>query len=250
MNQDDELATRFDEFRDQAMAATVPAGSQDVRQRARRRRRAQTLAVSSVTLGVLVVAGGTWLGLHRVSPGQQVAAPAGTPTSASSTVASPGSSAAPSGAPSGAPAGGGSGPHCRTGDLTASLQASNGGGAAGSVYLDLGLTNKSSQSCPVYGFPGMTLVDASGKWLPTTVERDPVQPTKVLLAPGQTAWAIVRYTHIPTDGESYPCQPAAVGLAVTPPDETTQLTVHAKLDDVCQKGQLDTSPFTAKRGTS
>ncbi|MGC9666713.1 hypothetical protein ACNTMW_09170 [Planosporangium sp. 12N6] len=44
-------------------------------------------------------------------------------------------------------------------------------------------------------------------------------------------------------------QPAgAVGLVVTPPDETTQLTVEAAVDDVCQHGWMSTSPMAAERG--
>jgi hypothetical protein len=138
-------------------------------------------------------------------------------------------------------------PRCHTGDLDAGLQPSAGGGAAGSVYLDLGLTNRAAHPCALYGFPGMTLIDSAGRWLPTTVSRESTRPTLVPLAPGRTAWALVHYTHVPADDETVPCQPSAVGLAVTPPDETTQLTVNAKLDDVCQHGWLSTSAVAAQR---
>jgi hypothetical protein len=255
MNQDDELTPRFNDFRTRATASTVPAGSEAVRERVRRRRRAQTLAAGAATVAVLAV-GGTWLGLHLGgSSGRPAAYPsasvdAPTPTPAPSGSVAPGARPAP-GTSAGSPPGEGAPAaalaRCHTGDLDARLEASAGGGAAGSVYLDLGLTNHSSHPCGVYGFPGMALVDAAGRWLPTTLRRDSSQVTLVTLARGQTAWAVVHYTHVPADDEKMPCQPAAVGLAVTPPDETTQLSVHLKLDDVCQHGQLATSAMTARR---
>nr|WP_240948141.1 DUF4232 domain-containing protein [Planosporangium mesophilum] len=131
--------------------------------------------------------------------------------------------------------------------MAGQLDESAGGVAAGSVYLDLGLTNRASHPCRIYGFPGMALVDSSGKWLPTKVSRDQAEPTLITLAPGQTAWATIHYAHVPADDEAFPCQPAAVGLVVTPPDETTQLTVKASVDDVCQHGQIATSPMRTER---
>jgi hypothetical protein len=262
MNEDDESALRFDEFGTQAMASAAPAGPAAVGEAERRRRRVRAVVAGAVTVGVLA-AGGIWLGLRLGRPsgpptahataGPSTPAPSGTvadPAAGPVAAGSQGASAA-SPAGGGVPVGGGTAaalPRCHTGDLDAGLQPSAGGGAAGSVYLDLGLTNHSSHPCEVYGFPGMTLADSTGRWLPTTLRRDPAQPTFVTLAPGQTAWALVHYTHLPADGESMPCQPAAAGLVVTPPDETAQLTIGMRLDDVCQHGQLATSPMAAQRG--
>jgi hypothetical protein len=240
------VADDFDEFDTRAMASVVPAGPESVRETVRRRRRVLGLAAGAVTVAVLAL-GGTWLGLHLDrSSGRPAAYPSASVDAGTS------APAAGSSPVEGAPAGGGSAavapPRCHTGDLDARLQGAAGGGAAGSVYLDLGLTNHSSHRCRVYGFPGMALIDSAGRWLPTTLRRDPTPATLVTLTPGQTAWAVVHYTHLPADDETMPCQPAAVGLVVTPPDETTQLTVNSKLEDVCQHGQLATSAMTAQRG--
>lgn len=219
---------------------------------ARRGRRTGVLAGVAVVV-VLLAAAGIWFALRGSGQHGSPAADGGTGNAAPAPSGSggPGSVTAPDpGSPSaGAPVGSAAAlPRCHTTDLDATLEPSPGGGAAGSVYLDLGLTNRSSHPCAVYGYPGMTLVDSTGRWLPTTLRRDPGQPALVPLQPGKTAWAVVRYTHMPADGEPTPCQPAAAGVAVTPPDETSQLTVDRKLDDVCQHGQMSVSPLSATRG--
>jgi hypothetical protein len=249
MSQDDELTRGFPESGGDIVTGNAPAGTPTVR----RRRPGPALVAGAAAVAVLAL-GGTWLGLHR--DGWSAAGTAG----ASSGPAVPGGVATPTmgpsesaaGPPSGVGVAGGGGsaaalPRCHTGDLGASLQGAAGGGAAGSVYLDLGLTNRSAHPCGLYGFPGMTLIDSAGQWLPTRVGRDSTRPALVTLPPGGTGWALVRYTHVPADDESVPCLPSAAGLAVTPPDETTQLTVNAKLEDVCQHGQLSTSVMAAQR---
>ncbi|NJC70224.1 DUF4232 domain-containing protein [Planosporangium thailandense] len=220
-----------------------------------RGRRTGVLAVTAVVVVVLVAAG-IWLALRGGGrPGSPADGGTGqanaAPVASASGAGAPGGTTEPGAGTSTAADGGSTAalPRCHTADLDAHLEPSAGGGAAGSIYVDLGLTNHAAHPCAVYGYPGMTLVDSAHKWLPTTLRRDPGEPTRVTLQPGQTAWAVVHYTHIPADDEGSPCAPAAAGLAVTPPDETTQLTVDSKLDDVCQHGQMSTSPLTATRGT-
>jgi hypothetical protein len=259
VNQDDELTPRFNDFGNRAMESIVPAGPEAVRAAARRRR-ARAVAASALAIAVIAV-GGAWLG-SRIgrSAGPPAASVSADAAPVTASPADPGAGTAPSrgAAPSagastveGVPVDGNSAaaalPRCHTGDLDARFAEAAGGAAAGSVYLDLGLTNHSSHPCRIYGFPGMSLIDAAGRWLPTTLSRDPVQPALVTLAPGQTAWAMVHYAHVPADDETFPCQPAAAGLVVTPPDETTQLTIDVKLTDVCQHGRMGTAPMAAQR---
>lgn len=262
MNQDDELTRRFHEVGQEAMASAAPAGAEAVRETVRHRRRVRAAAAGVFTVALLAV-GGTWLGVRLAgSAGPPAPVGAGNTASNPSTVAAPApaeavpdTQAAPGGpdTPAGTgtvkteAAGPAQPPRCHTGDLAGQIDQSAGGMAAGSVYLDLGLTNRSSHPCRIYGFPGMALVDSSGKWLPTKVRRDQAESRLITLAPGQTAWATIHYAHVPADDEGFPCQPAAVGLVVTPPDETSQLTVRAKLDDVCQHGQIATSPMKTER---
>lgn len=145
-------------------------------------------------------------------------------------------SAAPAAAPS-APA---AGERCHTRELGASLQQQRPGG--GNRYAVLTLTNRSSRSCPVTGFPGLQLLDSSRRPLPTNVVRDQQQPAQtVQLAPGAAAFTMLHWGLVAGDGEpqTTQCEAAPAALEVTPPDETTQLVIGWTYGPVCQKGRID-----------
>jgi hypothetical protein len=132
-------------------------------------------------------------------------APSSTPPSSSS------QSAAPAG-PS----------RCKAANLTVSQDAT-GGGAAGSVYSQLILTNSGAESCLLRGFPGVSLTaDANGEPLGAPARQDGASPVAdVMLAPGQAGAADMRYTQ----AGNYPdCTTAqAAGYRVYPPEETASL---------------------------
>jgi len=124
---------------------------------------------------------------------------------------------APSPTPSGPPG-------CATAVLKAALGP--GGGAAGSVYYPVDFTNTSASACTLYGYPGVSLVTASGGQVGAAATEDPVYPRRlVTLAPGGTAHAELQVT----DAHNYPpstCSPVAVHqLKVFPPGQTTALYV-------------------------
>jgi hypothetical protein len=72
------------------------------------------------------------------------------------------SSAAPAGSPAVAPTSKSTGASglaaCDTANLSVSLKANTGGGAAGSTYIPLEFTNTSGSACALYGYPGVSFV--------------------------------------------------------------------------------------------
>src|ERR1700739_4615713 len=67
-------------------------------------------------------------------------------------------------------------------------------GAAGSVYYPLQFTNLSRHACALRGFPGVSAVDRNLHQLGSPAGRARVVPVRtVVLAPGRTAHAVLRY---------------------------------------------------------
>jgi len=115
---------------------------------------------------------------------------------------------------------------CSTGDLKASLHADDNQAGVGNFGENLALTNTSHQTCTVYGYPGLGLQNGKHTVLPITVvwgstyfAADPGRHT-VTLKPGQSAWSDLAWNApygVKSVTPSY--------LEVTPPDETTHLTI-------------------------
>lgn len=142
-----------------------------------------------------------------------------TTTAASTAPASQPPSSTPPSSQSAAPAGPS---RCKAANLTVTQDAT-GGGAAGSVYSQLILTNSGAETCLLRGFPGVSLTaDANGEPLGAPARQDGASPVAdVLLAPGQAGAADMRYTQ----AGNYPdCTTAqAAGYRVYPPEETASL---------------------------
>ncbi|MET1087061.1 MAG: DUF4232 domain-containing protein [Arthrobacter sp.] len=150
-------------------------------------------------------------GIGSASPGATSASPAPSGTSSDSTPAT-----APATAPPAGPA------LCKAAALTAATDAS-GGGAAGSVYMKLNLTNTGSEPCVLRGFAGVSLAaDAAGAPIGAPATRDETTaPTDVLLEPGQAGSADLRYTQ----AGNYPdcAMVDAAGYRIYPPEDTASL---------------------------
>ena len=115
---------------------------------------------------------------------------------------------------------------CHTADLSASLQDS--GGAAGTYYRWVVLTNSSGPTCTVDGYPGVSLVDASGHQLGQPASRNPVRAPQVMtLHRNDSAYALVAF---PNHGNFPPGKCSATqsaNMRVYPPDELQSLLVTA-----------------------
>ncbi|WP_160667972.1 DUF4232 domain-containing protein [Pseudarthrobacter sp. ATCC 49987] len=183
---------------------------------------------------------------------------AGTPqsqtssTPASSAASSPSQSAAAAAGPSSAtPAPAASTPAgpalCKAAGLTATTDAT-GGGAAGSVYMQLILTNSGAEPCRLLGFAGVSLTaDANGEPIGAPAARDEATPaTDVLLAPGQAGTATLRYTQARNYSDCT-VVPAA-GFRIYPPEDTASLFI-AEPHDACSNAGINVltiGAFTAK----
>lgn len=97
-------------------------------------------------------------------------------------------------------------------------------GAAGHVGRQYQLQNSSSTPCTLHGYPGLRLLDASGKPMVTTVARQPGLPIPtVTLGAGGSAY----FTALWADATGFAgasC-PTSASLQITPPNDTMQLTV-------------------------
>jgi hypothetical protein len=120
---------------------------------------------------------------------------------------------------------------CKAASLTGTID-STGGGAAGSVYMKLILTNSGTEPCLLRGFAGVSLTaDPNGAPIGAAAVRDESTPAAdVLLAPGQAGAATLRYSQAANHAD---CRlvPAA-GFRVYPPEDTASLFI-AQPRDAC-----------------
>jgi hypothetical protein len=120
---------------------------------------------------------------------------------------------------------------CKASSLTATTD-STGGGAAGSVYMKLIMTNSGTEPCLLKGYAGVSLTTgANGEPIGAAATRDNSTPAvDVLLAPGKSGVATLRYTQ----AANYPgcTQTTAAGFRIYPPNDTASLFV-AQPRDAC-----------------
>ncbi|MFF4803046.1 DUF4232 domain-containing protein [Streptomyces sp. NPDC001351] len=142
--------------------------------------------------------------------------------SASTASTAPGGATLTASAAQSTPAGT-TGGRCHTSQLRATVGQNDPG--AGQENFPVVLTNASSRTCTVRGYPGAAFVDASGRQLGPDPKRSSGTPTTVTLAPGRSAWAGLTFSNPDVSG-AHADTPAS--LLVTPPDERDHLTVTWK----------------------
>lgn len=115
---------------------------------------------------------------------------------------------------------------CHTSELKGSLGSPNPG--AGNLYVPLVLTNTSSRSCVVAGFPGVSLLDAAGAQIEQPAQREPGFPENAVpLAPGGAASTVL---HTTQEGIAPgPCWPTSTKIRVFPPNELEALVFPGEL---------------------
>lgn len=158
--------------------------------------------------------------------------PSASPSESPSVSEGPVADAAPSPVPSASPSASAPMPAavgaCTAGQLTGSVQDQLGGGAAGSVYRTLVLTNASDQECVVEGYPGVSFVDAAGSQIGAPAERDGSAAVPVTLGAGASATATLRQTNAQNHGADCELTPAT-GLRVYPPGATDSLVLPQEI---------------------
>ncbi|ELS50902.1 hypothetical protein STVIR_8125 [Streptomyces viridochromogenes Tue57] len=114
-------------------------------------------------------------------------------------------------------------PRCTRDQLALSLGRISPG--AGNLYAPLIFTNTSSEACHLQGFPGVTLLDASGDRIGDPAERAGDMRPVVVLAPGKSAYAAL---HTVNKGVSdKPCRRPATWVQAYPPGSTWALRASA-----------------------
>ncbi|MFP3579893.1 DUF4232 domain-containing protein [Arthrobacter sp. SIMBA_036] len=132
---------------------------------------------------------------------------------------------------------------CKAASLSASTDPT-GGGAAGSVYEKLIVTNTGTTACTIEGFAGVSLTaDANGAPIGEAATRETTTPvTTVNLAPGKSAWAQIRYTQAGNYGDC--TKVAAAGFRIYPPNDTASLFV-AEPHGACSNAGIKLLTITA-----
>lgn len=199
---------------------------------------------------------GAALVLAACGTGTPSAGGGGTSGSAESSSASPSSpTSTPATEPSSKPAesqssGGEHGrvrDRCHTGQLSAGVKMRD--SSAGHRHAWLVLVNTSKTTCTIYGYGGMQLYRSNGKAVPTKMERNRGVPPQLLtLAPGKSARSSLTWTVVSTGAEpaGKACEPSGTTAHVTPPDETSYLSVPWHFGQVCDNGAISQGAY---RGT-
>ena len=142
---------------------------------------------------------------------------------------------------------------CTADDLGVWLAVAQLDGAAGSVYYPLQFTNLSRHACAMRGFAGVSAVDRNLHQLGSPAGRAHVVPVRtVVLAPGRTAHAVLRYGDV-TVSTAPGCHPTlrTFELRVYPPGQ--RHATYAAFDfEVCSHAgpvYMDIEPVQAGVGT-
>jgi hypothetical protein len=140
-------------------------------------------------------------------------------------------------------------PACKTSQLSVWMGIP-GDSASGSSFFQLEMSNISSKTCTLFGFPGVSAVGLGGVQLGSAATRDHGDATKlVTLHRGDTAHAVLRIV----DAGFFPpssCHPKnAIGLKVFPPNTTSADTVGFKFKACQTKGPKFLSVRTTVTGT-
>jgi len=144
-------------------------------------------------------------------------------------------------------------PACTAAGLGAWVAVSQSDGAAGSIFYPLQFTNLTRHACAMRGFPGVSAIDRNGHQLGSPAGWDHTRPVRtVVLAPGATAHAILRYGDV-TVATAPGCHPVSsmFELRVYPPGQR-QATYAAFSMEACSRPgpvYLDVTPLQAGVGT-
>ncbi|RKN46699.1 DUF4232 domain-containing protein [Streptomyces hoynatensis] len=128
---------------------------------------------------------------------------------------------------------------CPASEMSASVGRNQPG--AGNSHFAVVVTNDWDESCALYGYPGVAFVDGSGRQLGPDPERDrTADPSRVTLAPGESAWAGLSFANPEISGAET-AVPAY--LWITPPETAIALAVPWDQGEVPVSG--DTPTITA-----
>jgi len=139
-------------------------------------------------------------------------------------------------------------PQCQPGGAVVWMDTHSLGGAAGTVYYALKVTNLSGRSCRMFGFPGVSAVSLRGTQLGAPASRtlNSVPERTITLRTGQTATAYLGIHEVIYFPRSS-CRPVtAAGLRIYLPGQTGSKIVPYPFQTCSARGQssLSVSPVT------
>jgi hypothetical protein len=134
---------------------------------------------------------------------------------------------------------------CSTADLSAQLKPGSPG--AGQRYATVVLTNTSGFTCTVGGYGGVGLLGAPRQGVPTDLRRvASPSPTTLTVSPGGSVRSLLHWTVIAASDEpGGTCEPTAVTVVVTPPNQTTAALRPWTFGPVCQHGLIWQNAYVA-----
>jgi hypothetical protein len=132
--------------------------------------------------------------------------------------------------------------HCATSSLAVVLR--DGSPGAGQVYANLVFTNKGAAACTMSGYPGVSLLNASGAQIGQPATRNGGTVVSVRLTPGGSASSVL---HTVNGGIAPgPCLAPSVSVKVFPPNELDAITAPGVFT-VCGN-QFDVAPVVSGTG--
>jgi hypothetical protein len=140
-------------------------------------------------------------------------------------------------------------PRCGTGALTAWLGIP-GDGYAGGVSYQLELSNTSTHTCTLYGYPGVSALAPGGHQLGHAAGRGPASANRlVTLGRGATAHVLLQITDVANFPPASCSATTAVALRVFPPGATRSLEVPFTFQACGKSGPVYLHVGTTKGGT-
>jgi Protein of unknown function (DUF4232) len=113
---------------------------------------------------------------------------------------------------------------CASPGLTAKVDTSQSGAAAGSVYVPIDFTNTTASSCTLFGYPGVSFVTSpSGSELGRAATRVAPTASTVTLTPGGVAHAVLRVAQAGNYSSSACVPVTAHWLRIYPPNQFTAI---------------------------
>jgi Domain of unknown function (DUF4232) len=191
-----------------------------------------TAAVTIASAGLLTACASAPAPQQASSPPSAQPTASGTASGHQTQAAQAGSSPSPNATSATVPGPGGLAV-CRSGALKVTVDTSQAGSAAGSVYYPVNFTNTSDAACGLYGYPGLSFVTADGsdgQQIGAAAQRNPAfGKLSVTLQAGGMAHAWLQVAQ----AGNYPapaCQPeTAHWLRVYPPGNTVASYVDVSL---------------------
>ncbi|WP_052434223.1 DUF4232 domain-containing protein [Streptacidiphilus melanogenes] len=161
-----------------------------------------------------------------------------TPTPGTGGTATPSTPAGTGGTPTAGTGGTGGTPLCSAAQLAPRLAGGDAG--AGQIYTYLVVTNRSSTACHVKGYPGLSLLDASGRQIGVPATYVQLADAPVVLAPGASASDTIHTVNRQTNNPSE-CLPPSTSLRIYPPGSRASLVFPGQVT-VCL-GTFEVTPF-------